>query len=406
MIFISYQSNDKARASHLEKLLQEADIFGWKFDKDLMIGDEWKRIIDTNIKDAAAVIVIVTLGALKSQYVTYEWAFALGYGKRVIPLIFELPDPTNPEHPPMHPRLEDYQYANTLNPDFTWEAFVAAIQALERQEEKPIEIINAERDLTSTDPRVRKMGVESLFAHEHPSSILVLVKAVGSGYLDVSREAGIALAIKSNYENERALPGLAKAVDFYDTMQRALNVLAQMDTPAAVKTIVDFIDRRPNDHRDLLAKPLARMTNASVLPVIRRLIRQDGFKFDFLVDALGRFGDPQAIPELMEYFNELGFDQNAAMRERIILIIGKIGGREAIDALYQILYNYAPHYVNYNRGYTQQLFDRALDELMKLDGTYAVEVLERAIKEDRFSRFRQILQQSIAVVQREMKTQR
>lgn len=84
------------------KELKRAQISVW-YDKDIRAGSKWKAEIDNALKHAFAVAVIVTDESVKSQYVTYEWSWAIGYGLNVFPLKFENKDFE------LHPRLNDHQ---------------------------------------------------------------------------------------------------------------------------------------------------------------------------------------------------------------------------------------------------------------------------------------------------------
>ena len=115
--FISYQRNNKKFALKMRDKLADAGIQYW-IDEHIRSGEEWKQIIDKELADCVGVIVIVTPNALRSQYVTYEWSYALGLRKRVIPAIFEYPnpDPKIEDHLKIHPKLDDRQNRDFSNP--------------------------------------------------------------------------------------------------------------------------------------------------------------------------------------------------------------------------------------------------------------------------------------------------
>ncbi|MEM6692125.1 MAG: toll/interleukin-1 receptor domain-containing protein [Planctomycetota bacterium] len=99
--FISYSREDDTFADLMRMKLKEAGIGTW-MDVDTSPGDEWRTRIDDGIKTSDALIVVLSPAACNSPYVTYEWAFAIGYGKRVIPVLLK---PAK-----FHPRLEEFQY--------------------------------------------------------------------------------------------------------------------------------------------------------------------------------------------------------------------------------------------------------------------------------------------------------
>ena len=107
LFFVSYKHEPTSETfvKELRGRLQDEPGFTVWTDTDIEPGSIWKQAIDNAINDSIAVLMIITPASLKSQYVTYEWSYALGKGKRVIPLLLEPPDPNNP----IHPKLDDIQ---------------------------------------------------------------------------------------------------------------------------------------------------------------------------------------------------------------------------------------------------------------------------------------------------------
>jgi hypothetical protein len=76
-VFISYWHDDIDFAENVINKLEKACFTTWA-DNKIGIGEEWRTSIDLAIKNAFALIVIMTKEAKASEYVTYEWAFAWG----------------------------------------------------------------------------------------------------------------------------------------------------------------------------------------------------------------------------------------------------------------------------------------------------------------------------------------
>jgi len=87
----------------------------------LRAGTEWRDVIDEEIRKSIAVIVIMTLDAKRSEYVTYEWSLAYGVGVRVIPVIYI--DPKQ-----LHPRLSGLQYRDFRVTPLPWHELIADLQ--------------------------------------------------------------------------------------------------------------------------------------------------------------------------------------------------------------------------------------------------------------------------------------
>jgi hypothetical protein len=110
--------------------LNEFEIEAWLDEKGLSSGDNWKDIIDENIKSSDVLILILSENSNKSTYVNYEWAFALGIGKQIIPLLIS---PTT-----KHPKLETIEHIDfTHNED--WEKLARDIKKLANQQKQQIQ---------------------------------------------------------------------------------------------------------------------------------------------------------------------------------------------------------------------------------------------------------------------------
>jgi hypothetical protein len=106
-VFICHDSVDGDFAELLKLRLDKEGYTGWIDTDRLRPGEDWRLEIDEAIRTAVAVIVIVTPEAKSSEYVTYEWSFAWGAGKKVIPLLLRATQ--------LHPRLDALQYIDFTN---------------------------------------------------------------------------------------------------------------------------------------------------------------------------------------------------------------------------------------------------------------------------------------------------
>ena len=102
-VFISYSRKDDDFATQLETELEAKGIDAWT-DHDLEAGELWRKGIDDAIEQCFAVLAVMSKNGKISEYVTYEWSYALGVGVTVIPLILE--------EVKLHPKLEELQYLN------------------------------------------------------------------------------------------------------------------------------------------------------------------------------------------------------------------------------------------------------------------------------------------------------
>ncbi len=107
-VFISYASKDAIFADLTKMKLKEAGIRVWLDHGNLRGGDEWRDAIDQGIATSDVMLVVLTPSSCESSYVTYEWGFALGMRKKVIPILLEDAN--------IHPRLEVLQYLDFRDP--------------------------------------------------------------------------------------------------------------------------------------------------------------------------------------------------------------------------------------------------------------------------------------------------
>ncbi|MBX3066908.1 MAG: toll/interleukin-1 receptor domain-containing protein [Anaerolineae bacterium] len=90
-IFISYAHADK---TYIDKLLAwfESKSFAahdYWYDQHIESGANWRDDITEALDQAFAILVVVTEASVKSLYCVYEWAYAMGQGIPVLPLLFE-----------------------------------------------------------------------------------------------------------------------------------------------------------------------------------------------------------------------------------------------------------------------------------------------------------------------------
>jgi hypothetical protein len=106
-LFLSHSKDDGDFAELLKLRLEREGYVAWVDTDRLAPGLDWRQEIDKAIKDAKALIAIMSPQARASEYVTYEWAFAWGCGKKVIPIMLR--------ETTLHPRLATLQYLDFTN---------------------------------------------------------------------------------------------------------------------------------------------------------------------------------------------------------------------------------------------------------------------------------------------------
>ncbi len=96
-VFISYAHVDKEYVEKsLIRELKNQYIPYW-YDEDLPIGGRWAEDIDQAISESFALILVMTPASRQSGYVNYEWAYALGKGIEIVPIVVETLDVKEPK---------------------------------------------------------------------------------------------------------------------------------------------------------------------------------------------------------------------------------------------------------------------------------------------------------------------
>src|SRR5689334_18165330 len=122
-IFISHSHDDSDFAEILHDKLTQARFKVWR-DIAIPGGADWRTEIDQAIKEAFALILVMTSEAKASEYVTYEWAFAWGAGVKVIPILLK--------RTKLHPRLESVQHFDFTNRNARpWNTLLDSLRAAE-----------------------------------------------------------------------------------------------------------------------------------------------------------------------------------------------------------------------------------------------------------------------------------
>ena len=141
-VFISYAHVDGDFVNLVKNEIEKLGFETWTDTERLMAGEDWRNEIDKAIRESFALVAVMSPDAFESKYVTYEWAYALGIGVKVIPLMLR---PTK-----LHPRLEALQYFNFTNREARpWDKFTNRLKQLHTIFHKPLPGIQNQPTLTT-----------------------------------------------------------------------------------------------------------------------------------------------------------------------------------------------------------------------------------------------------------------
>lgn len=238
-IFISYKHDDGDFAELLKQKVERAGYTVW-LDDNILAGEEWREMIDLAIRDAAAIVVIMSPEARASEYVTYEWAYALGLNLPVIPVM--LRDTT-----PLHPRLDVLQYLDfTHRRNRPWDDLVEQLRmAIEgrpskgrRKSKQPSGVVQEQLEkLTDRNWYVRRDAADALGARRDPVAVPALARLLtGDGSVRVRAACAEALGWIGD---AAAVPDLITALrdEHHSVRTGAENALRRIGTPDALAAL-------------------------------------------------------------------------------------------------------------------------------------------------------------------------
>jgi len=133
----------------VRRALQRARSKDWLDVDDIRAGGDWREAIDTALREAAAVVIVLSPNSATSEYVTYEWSFALGAGIPVIPVVVK--------RSKLHPRLEALQHIDFTMETPEWGRLIDGLKRPRLQAARPVRqgrtpVIYAEFELDDGKP--------------------------------------------------------------------------------------------------------------------------------------------------------------------------------------------------------------------------------------------------------------
>src|SRR5258708_35387101 len=172
-VFLSYAHEDREFVNEIVGQLRQVAIPFW-YDNHIRAGETWSQSIDDAIADCAVLLLVNSTHALESPYVQYEWAFAVGAKKPVIPIIIESWQLLGTK---THDRLKAIQHLD-FSATRNWNALL--VRLAEFIEEQAISEVlhNAIHALDAADSASRLNAINTLENSSDPYAIEMLAVAV------------------------------------------------------------------------------------------------------------------------------------------------------------------------------------------------------------------------------------
>jgi hypothetical protein len=147
-VFLSYSTRDHFFAELAAIELAKAEITVWRDQRRLRAGMHWQQEIERGISDSIAILVALSSHSAESAYVTYEWAYGLGKGRPIVPLMLTECN--------VHPRLRSIQSLDFSVPGaLPWEILVERIKEIESDGDMSDEVTPESATPGLEDPNVK-----------------------------------------------------------------------------------------------------------------------------------------------------------------------------------------------------------------------------------------------------------
>lgn len=373
-IFISHSSSDLDFADVVKNNLEKKGFKVWLDNNHLPVAEIWTNQIDKALRESEIIIVILSQKSLQSHYVTYEWAFALGEGKKVIPLMFE----KNLAN--LHPRIAPIQYLDFsgLPKDRPWDKLYQLVKETFDSpacipNDAPSDVRVTLNKLLSGDKESRKSALNDLSHLCHPSSIQCLIYELCnnersneeecqkiSAILEMIGETATRLLITKLLSDRNALAS-----------QRAAYALAEIGNQSAVDHLITaFQAPKPDEARQEIARAFGKLKNSKAISYLVECVldKSENIKTQIAaLQAIANIRHKSAVDPLIAAFQDLKTEE---LRQEIAKTLGKVRDPKANECLLSYL-------SNSNNNFAVRITSlEAIEEINNLDTDQMKRLLE------------------------------
>ena len=348
-VFVSYDRENRDFAEVVQAKLERAG-HRTSMDLDLLsAGDDWQDKLDAAIRASDAVVVIMEPEARASDYVAYEWAFALGAGVRVIPLEFRTT--------PFPPRLDGLHRLDFTGKNRPWDTLLAEVAraaatrlaASAGDPEMPLAVQQAVRAIESLVADERRAAIETLAQTGHPTALAALTRALEHPVKDVRAAAA---RVFPDRRNPRIMSGLidaysidlaavAKGMPSSEPDARLLYEGAAGIGEAAVPALIDALKQFASEPRHyhlrrVAASALGKTKSAAAVPPLAQALEchEEGVRYA-AAEALGELEQPSGAVPLRIALTDADED----VRRQAAEGLGRLKDAPAVSSLIDCLAN-------------------------------------------------------------------
>ncbi len=158
-VFISYKHDPDAFLDMFFAILKRTfqdDTINYWYDQDIKAGTEWRVEIDNAIRAARMVLVIITPEAVLSQYMTYEWCYALGLGKPIIPVLLK------GKEDDVHIKLREFQHLDFRFAGQPWDKLSQRVKDLREDSISSSVSINGDNVVAEIKELIKRRGTKPI----------------------------------------------------------------------------------------------------------------------------------------------------------------------------------------------------------------------------------------------------
>ncbi len=296
--YLSYAPADLEFASTLAGALAES---GFRTSEQPGPNASFDEVADDRdrLRRCDAVIAVLSPDAILSSTVNYEWAFALGSGIPLVPILRSLSEDD------LHPRLRIIQYLDFTNESpQNWDALIQALRkvrsagpsaTINLPRNAPPILQHAARALDSMKDKDRAKALATLGEMNHPAVVDVLAQAVTHPVQQVRFGAAIHLAA---HQDARAIPALLDAMraGYKPVEPWMLGNIGHAAIPGLIAALEDSNESVQGDAAIQLGRIGGPVALAALL---ERLDSTDSFRRRSAAWGLERAADRSAIPGLL-----------------------------------------------------------------------------------------------------------
>ncbi len=371
-IFISYHREDSDFSELLQVRLKKAGHTP-KVDLDILnAGEDWRDKLDLEIRQCKVLILVISADSAASEYVNYEWAFALGAGLIIIPVELESTE--------IHPRLTPLQRLNFTNKARPWQTLYDQLDNLLCADPDtgisiPVNasptIKRAINALDSLHTNEQIAAVETLSQIDDPQAKKLLIKALNHPVKTVRISAAekfpdqndpvILPALFEAYNNEfrngiykldsemerewvwkltsfgkLATPHFIELLKNSDLEAQsfALRCLKEIGDSSATNAVSQLLASTEEYIRMTAVNTLSKIGDTSIVPRLHELLDDDSDDVRAAtIDAMGDLNDNTASSLFIDYIEH----EPSKIRAASARALGKIGEQSALPSLISLL---------------------------------------------------------------------